>query len=415
MADSSRKGPILDRSRFTTAAAGRDMKNFSITKALEYDAYGTKIRFDVAVLTRPIPISSRDAKLVLKSEDAFAEADDKIGQITFMGRIDDADILYSPHITLPDPGSLEYGTEPQLVTLVSGMHCQFISVAGYTGKIPAIGDFVTVSLNYGDFSYNLQYAEFNELQQSFESSAQRPDKYGSLRTKFNNYKPERGATVGEITYRANTGAPTTYMGTKGEKRRINFASIKHRANCTPANKSSNDFKTYLGADSFERWRKELQKHEAKSYSTINSAGYMGMYQFGIAALETVGYLKSGTHASMGACKKQPVSCKATTDTILNNNSNWTGLDGVNNKADYLANKNGCQEKALNKLASGNLASLRKSAAIDPSNPNDVGGMVAAAHLRGTTVAKSMRNGNEVADGYGTFPSKYYTNMGAAVC
>jgi len=213
----------------------------------------------------------------------------------------------------------------------------------------------------------------------------------------------------------SSGECGSRTGTRVEVRRIDFDCVKLTAGCRPSNRESTDIETYFGSTSWENWLAAVRAHEATSYSDVNSAGYLGYYQFGVAALETAGYLKTGSWNSMGTCKGQSESCRPTTNGIIDNSSNWTGQNGVNSKADYLANKNGCQEDAVRRHSNTHFRYLRSNGKLDLDNPNDVGGMLAAAHLRGAGGAENMRDGTEIADANGMFPSTYYTEIGGAVC
>ena len=204
-------------------------------------------------------------------------------------------------------------------------------------------------------------------------------------------------------------------GEPAERRAISFDCFKLDASCRPANRDSTDIETYFGPTAWENWLASIRAHEAPSYSTVNSAGYLGHYQLGIAALETAGYLISGSWRSMGACTGQSVGCRSVTDSVLDDNSNWAGRNSVNSKADYLANKNGCQEDAVRRHSNTHFRYLRGRDKLDLDNANDVGGMLGAAHLRGAGGAKDMRDGTELADANGTFPSTYYVEIGSAVC
>ena len=213
----------------------------------------------------------------------------------------------------------------------------------------------------------------------------------------------------------SSGECGTRTGTRVEVRRIDFDCIELTSGCRPASRSSTDIRTYFGSTSWENWLAAIREHEATSYSDVNSAGYLGYYQFGVAALETAGYLEAGSWNSMGDCKGQSEACRSVTNGIIDDSSKWTGRNGVNNKADYLANKNGCQEDAVRRHSNTHFTYLRSNGKLNLDNPNDVGGMLAAAHLRGAGGAENMRDGTEIADANGMFPSTYYTEIGGAVC
>ena len=132
------------------------------------------------------------------------------------------------------------------------------------------------------------------------------------------------------------------------------------------------------------------------YRAIGGSGglYLGKYQMGSEALETVGYLKAGSSKDNPAAWKDP--------------KNWTrGLSGYQ---DFL-NSPEIQDRAMKKYTAVNKRTLmNRNVLSEYSSPARVAGFLAAAHLLGAgTVSKfgiSGRDGNNVS---GT----EYFNIGAA--
>jgi len=136
----------------------------------------------------------------------------------------------------------------------------------------------------------------------------------------------------------------------------------------------------------------------QNYSTINSSGYVGKYQFGAAALITNGYLK-------------PVLDPNTkiSNALLNDSRNWTGKGDVNNLNEFLANKNNVQESVMFENINFNYNQLKTLGALDASTGNnyETAGYLAAAHIAGAGGANQLRLGKDTADNLGTRASDYY--------
>jgi hypothetical protein len=146
--------------------------------------------------------------------------------------------------------------------------------------------------------------------------------------------------------------------------------------------------------------------EAPSYTTVNSYGYTGKYQFGTEALSGLGYMKPGLKDG----KFQ---------TSMDDDSNWATTiapDGgiINSKASYLANQS-AQDAAAIGLANQNCATMQNYG-VDMINlpATDQAGILYAAHLKGVgnanTLWQSTLPGSDgiraSRDGYGTSNLKY---------
>jgi len=161
------KNPI-NPDNLTDAQGAKELEAHAIRSALAYDAYGTQTEFDVIVLTKPVPMATSDAARVFRGTPGFAADQTGAhfgsleGSIAFRGRIVGNGFI-SPHASLPDPCNLDLATSAAAAIKVINLHTQFMSVPGYNGRIPQLGDTVKVKLQTGDIKFNLQYAVFSEL------------------------------------------------------------------------------------------------------------------------------------------------------------------------------------------------------------------------------------------------------------
>lgn len=112
----------------------------------------------------------------------------------------------------------------------------------------------------------------------------------------------------------------------------------------------------------------LQRESSNNYTARNKLNYVGGYQFGAAALETLGYLKKGA-------SKQG-------NNAVDNPANWTGKDGLFSLNDFF-NRPDIQDKIFDKNVKFNQRILEKKGTIDDqTNPEDLAGYLAASHLLG---------------------------------
>jgi hypothetical protein len=135
------------------------------------------------------------------------------------------------------------------------------------------------------------------------------------------------------------------------------------------------------------------------YQNVNQIRFVGKYQFGLAALEDTGYIRSGTFANGGR-----------NNTLLDPNV-WSGKGGVNSLQEFLETPD-AQEQAMEALISQNFGTLQRIGVIDGSTPKEViGGYLAASHLLGPgTVKKWAFSGGTFQDANGTTADKYF-NIG----
>jgi|TARA_R110000868_G_scaffold70799_6_gene207895 hypothetical protein len=154
------KKTYLDFSLFDEIGDAMDLFGNLIRNSFEYDAFAGKDEFPAIVITPPVPMDvSQIAAFLPKSDDE--ESEDKIPKFTFKARIIGPN---SPHQFLPDPCDqqvLKDLKQQQNAQDIFDMHTTVIAI-GATEK-PSLGDIVTIKLDGGTFSYNLQTATFVRL------------------------------------------------------------------------------------------------------------------------------------------------------------------------------------------------------------------------------------------------------------
>ena len=145
-----------------------------------------------------------------------------------------------------------------------------------------------------------------------------------------------------------------------------------------------------------------QSESGGSYTVVNSIGYSGKYQFGVAALEDLGYVKKGTWA---AYKK---------NSVLSKDSVWTGKNGIGSLNDFLSSKT-VQEDVMFANADRNYETMVRIGAIRAGDDASVvAGMIKTAHLLGAGGAKNWRNGGGGEDAYGTTGDQYFAQGKAVI-
>lgn len=143
------------------------------------------------------------------------------------------------------------------------------------------------------------------------------------------------------------------------------------------------------------------KESTNNYGIIGGAGnmYLGGYQMSAIALETVGYLKTGSHTREGAA-------------AVFNSKNWTGKGGVYSAKDFLDNPK-VQELAFRENVSHNYRVLVQGGTIKPGMSDaEKAGYVAAAHLLGAPAINKY--GLDRKDGNGVKGRTYYNGVVSAV-
>ena len=193
----------IDPDLFTDAQGAAELEANSLRESLSYDAYGTETEYTVVVLTKPIPMSSEDAATVFSGDgtgDTLYSANPLEGGISFKGRIIGNGFI-SPHASLPNPCNLDAAQDAGTVVKVINMHTTFVSVNGYQGRIPNIGDTVIVKLQAGDIKLNLQSAVFTEVFDAANSSQvanTMATSCSTLASRFNDFDPD--TDLGDLTF-----------------------------------------------------------------------------------------------------------------------------------------------------------------------------------------------------------------------
>jgi hypothetical protein len=162
----------------------------------------------------------------------------------------------------------------------------------------------------------------------------------------------------------------------------------------------------LTPTNFEKLRQAVITRESGgNYSQPgNQYGYIGGYQMGAQALETVGYLRPGTSKLGNAALRDP--------------SNWTGKDGMRSSQDFLKNSQ-VQDKAFQNLTEVNYRTLSTvktpTGALvlnSDSSQAQVAGYLGAAHQNGA--GSVINQGLGKTDGNGQTGSAAYKNAANAV-
>lgn len=145
----------------------------------------------------------------------------------------------------------------------------------------------------------------------------------------------------------------------------------------------------------------LKRESSSNYAHPgNWAGYIGGFQFGASALDTVGLIKSD--ALLNAHKKVRQGLNPEHITFLKQPQNWIG-----SSYQHFLNTPSLQDAAFISLANVNVGQGFKSRALIKTNPNRIAGYIAAAHLKGSGAANSWYlRGKDSRDGNGTRTSDY---------
>jgi len=130
----------------------------------------------------------------------------------------------------------------------------------------------------------------------------------------------------------------------------------------------------------------------------NGLGFVGQYQTGAAYLADQGYT---TAASAIAAKSD--------SSVLQQDSSWTGKDGIHSLSDYLDNPT-VQNQVMDTGMQRNYQSLVNQGVITgDTTPNQTAGLLAAAHIAGPTgAANFIKSGANPQDANGTTPASYFS-------
>lgn len=196
---------------------------------------------------------------------------------------------------------------------------------------------------------------------------------------------------------AKTSQQADLEGRRLSSDELNFIHQKLRDNDVDSLVNfDNSFKQYQV--SFDPLLQTLRKRESgDNYQNMrNPYGYVGAYQFGAPALETVGLVKPGVSKQGNSALRDP--------------NNWNIPGGLNT---FLSSPQ-IQDQAARKLLSANQQVLQNAGVINANTPVSTrNGYLAAAHLKGAQGAINLFHGKDSADAFGTRASDYY-RMGAGI-
>jgi uncharacterized protein (TIGR02594 family) len=154
----------------------------------------------------------------------------------------------------------------------------------------------------------------------------------------------------------------------------------------------------LTAKDWEKYKEVLGKREsANKYHAVNQIGFCGRWQLGAPALIDLGYVRKGT-----STRRLRVA-------------GWIGKDGITARAEFLANKDGVQDRAILAYTTMNYKRLLKLGALTHSDSRArVAGVLAAAHLTGPGGARLLVKAKVSAkDGNGVPSSAYFALLSQA--
>lgn len=137
-----------------------------------------------------------------------------------------------------------------------------------------------------------------------------------------------------------------------------------------------------------------RRESSNNYKAINKIGFVGKYQFGIAALIDAGFIK-------------PEFAKSGNKALRREEVWKKGLS-----LDEFLDSPELQEEAMRTYTERNYKTLKRLKVIDSaSTPEEVAGALAAAHLKGPGGAKKyLLDKKDNADQFGTKASEYF-NLG----
>jgi hypothetical protein len=151
----------------------------------------------------------------------------------------------------------------------------------------------------------------------------------------------------------------------------------------------------MSRDATEEYANILGKRESGNrYGIRNSYGFSGRWQMGAAALADTGYVQKGTK-----------------NRGLSDDSVWTGKNGIGSLKEFLANKDGIQDRQFIEYTNRNRRALERLGVLkEGMTPAQQAGWLAAAHLKGPGGAAALARGNDNVDANGTAASSYFRMM-----
>lgn len=150
----------------------------------------------------------------------------------------------------------------------------------------------------------------------------------------------------------------------------------------------------LTKSEYEKLREKIKQRESSGVETeVNELGYIGWYQFGIAALKDLGYIKKNV---------------GTANKLMDNKEVWTGRDGCDSKTSFLSNKV-IQDKCFMLNAENIMTYLfNKGVPVGTdANKEKFAGLIAVGHLVGMGAAYEYTKGKIYKDGNKITSNEYF--------
>jgi hypothetical protein len=136
----------------------------------------------------------------------------------------------------------------------------------------------------------------------------------------------------------------------------------------------------------------------QNYSAKNQLNYVGKYQFGAAALATLGYIKFTAGTKLN-------------NSLLLDPANWTAKDGLTSLDAYFQAAEIQESIMFQNLVFNYKVLTRKNAITANDTAGKVAGLLSVSHLLGAGGAIAYASGNDTKDGNGVSGNTYY-NLGA---
>jgi len=216
----------------------------------------------------------------------------------------------------------------------------------------------------------------------------------------------------------------TAAGKRGQTKKIDFSTIKYdesEYNCKPADPSAfgKDVVAYFGKKNWEIYKREIGTREggSKGYRAENAWSYLGMYQINLSSLARFGVISSGAKKKIeeAGCTKQGDKCKAFLKALTRSPGTWRKKhDMPSASLEGFKSAPICQDKAFEHFTNRKFEQVIRLGALKNSENNiaNVAGVLAMAHLKGQGGAGLVvTKGINTADANGTFPSRYYVEVG----
>ncbi len=160
-----------------------------------------------------------------------------------------------------------------------------------------------------------------------------------------------------------------------------------------------------------------QRESNGNYRAENQFGYVGKYQFGLAALYDEGYVnvkppragesyrKANGETATGPWSRSEYSTLHT--RLINTDSTWTGKNGITSKDTWLGNS-AAQEQAMDNFLKRNYQTLLRLGTVTAvSEPRELAGILMVAHLLGPGGADIYKRTGRGRDGNNTSGHAYY--------